>query len=201
MNLDWREHDIRWIAVAASLVLSIFTLLVQEIPNSDAYTYVRTAEIFLAEGIVAAYQHYSWATYSILIGIVSATGLDVFSAGLLVNAMFYAILVYAFLSIVKETNSSEPLLAIAAVCILVYPQLNEYRGLLIRDIGFWALSLVALWQQLLYAKTQSTRSAIIFCASLILATSFRAEAFAYLAFAPSPCCSIRVSKSALARLF
>ncbi len=184
MNLDWREHDIRWIAVAASLVLSIFTLLVQEIPNSDAYTYVRTAEIFLAEGVVAAYQHYSWATYSILIGIVSATGLDVFSAGLLVNAMFYAILVYAFLSIVKETNSSEPLLAIAAVCILVYPQLNEYRGLLIRDIGFWALSLVALWQQLLYAKTQSTRSAIIFCASLILATSFRAEAFAYLAFAP-----------------
>jgi len=92
------------IAVAASLVLSIFTLLLQEIPNSDAYTYVRTAEIFLAEGIVAAYQHYSWATYSILIGIVSVTGLDVFSAGLFINAMFYAILVYAFLSIVKEIN-------------------------------------------------------------------------------------------------
>jgi hypothetical protein len=184
INLDLRQHDIRWIAVTASLVLSIFTLLLQEIPNSDAYTYVRTAEIFLAEGIVAAYQHYSWATYSILIGIVSVTGLDVFSAGLFVNAMFYAILVYAFLSIVKEINSSEPLLAISAVCILVYPQLNEYRDLLIRDIGFWALSLVALWQQLLYAKTQSTRSAIVFCASLLLATSFRAEAFAYLAFAP-----------------
>jgi hypothetical protein len=184
MNLDWRQHDIRRIAVAASLVLSIFTLLLQEIPNSDAYTYARTAEIFLAEGIVAAYQHYSWATYSILIGIVSVTGMDVFSAGLFINAMFYAILVYAFLSIVKEINSSEPLLAIAAVCILVYPQLNEYRDLLIRDIGFWALSLVALWQQLLYAKTQSTRSAIMFCASLLLATSFRAEAFVYLAFAP-----------------
>jgi len=184
INLDWRQHDIRRIAVAASLVLSIFTLLLQEIPNSDAYTYVRTAEIFLAEGIVAAYQHYSWATYSILIGIVSVTGLDVFSAGLFVNAMFYSILVYAFLSIVKEINSSEPLLTIAAVCILTYPQLNEYRDLLIRDIGFWALSLVALWQQLLYAKTQSRRSAIIFCASLLLAASFRAEAFAYLAFAP-----------------
>ena len=184
INLDWRQHDIRRIAVAASLVLSIFTLLLQELPNSDAYTYARTAEIFLAEGIVAAYQHYSWATYSILIGIVSVTGMDVFSAGLFINAMFYAILVYAFLSIVKEIDSSEPLLAIAAVCILVYPQLNEYRDLLIRDIGFWALSLVALWQQLLYAKTQSTRSAIMFCASLLLATSFRAEAFVYLAFAP-----------------
>jgi hypothetical protein len=29
MNLDWRQHDIRWIAVAATLVLSIFTLLLQ----------------------------------------------------------------------------------------------------------------------------------------------------------------------------
>tara|TARA_B110000858_G_scaffold196515_1_gene255508 strand:- start:13807 stop:15321 length:1515 start_codon:yes stop_codon:yes gene_type:complete len=184
MNLDWRQLDIRWIAVGASLVLSIFTLLLQEIPNSDAYIYARTAEIFLVDGIVAAYQHYSWATYSILIGIVSLTGLDIFSAGLFVNAVFYAILIYAFLSIVKEINDSEPLLVIAAICILVYPQLNEYRGLLIRDIGFSALSLVALWQYLLYAKTQSLHCAIIFCACLLLAASFRAEAIAYLLFVP-----------------
>ena len=184
MNLDWRQHDIRRITVGASLVLSAFTLLLQEIPNSDAYTYARTAEIFLADGVVAAYQHYSWATYSILIGIVSASGLDVFSAGLLVNAVFYAILVYAFLSIIKEINDYQPLLVVAAICILVYPQLNEYRELLIRDIGFWALSLVALWQYLLYARTQSLRSAINFCACLLLAASFRAEALAYLVFTP-----------------
>jgi hypothetical protein len=184
MNLDWRQHDIRWTAVVASLVLSLFTLLLQETPNADAYTYARTAEIFLVDGIIAAYQHYSWATYSILIGIVSTTGLDVFSAGLLVNAMFYAILVYAFLSIVKQINDSEPLLAIAAICILVYPQLNEYRELLIRDIGFWALSLAALWQYLLYVKTQSLRSTIIFCTCLLLAALFRAEALAYLVFTP-----------------
>jgi len=184
MHLDWRQQDIRWIAVTASLVLSIFTLLLQETPNSDAYTYARTAEVFLADGIVAAYQHYSWATYSILIGIVSLSGLDVFSAGLFVNGIFYAILVYAFLSIAKEINQSKPFLTIAAVCILVYPQLNEYRDLLIRDIGFWALSLTALWQYLLYVKTQSLHCAIIFCVSLLLAASFRAEALAYLAFAP-----------------
>lgn len=184
MKLDWRHFDIRWVAVTASLVLSVFTLLLQEVPNSDAYTYVRTAEIFLADGIAAAYQHYSWASYSILIGIVSSVGLDVFSAGLFVNAIFYAILVYAFLSIVREVNDSRPLLAIAAVCILVYPQLNEYRELLIRDIGFWALSVTALWQYLLFAKTQSLHSAIIFCGCLLLAAAFRAEALAYLLLTP-----------------
>lgn len=184
MNIDWRQHDIRWIAVAASLILSIFTLLMQEIPNSDAYTYARTAEIFLRDGTAAAYQHYSWATYSILIGIVSSIGLDVFSAGLFVNAVFFAILVFAFLSIIKEINDSKPLLAIAAICILVYPQLNEFRELLIRDIGFWALSVAALWQYLLFTKTESPRYAISFCLYLLLAAAFRAEALAYFVFTP-----------------
>jgi len=184
MKRDWRQYDIRWLAVATSLLISIFTLLLQRIPNSDAYTYARTAEIFLADGITAAYQHYSWASYSILIGIVSSTGLDVFSAGLLVNALFYAVLVYAFLSIIREINESESLLALAAVSILVYPQLNEYRDLLIRDIGFWSLSLIALWQYLLYAKTGEVRCAIIFCVCLLLAAAFRAEALAYLVFTP-----------------
>ena len=184
MNRDWRQVDIRWIAVAASLLLSVFTLLLQEVPNSDAYTYARTAEIFLEQGLTAAYQHYSWATYSVLIGIVSWPGLDVFSAGLLVNGAFYAILVYAYLSIVKEIDDSPSLLILSAICILVYPQLNEYRELLIRDLGFWSLSLLALWQYLLYARTQSMRSAFAFCGALLVAASFRAEALAYLALTP-----------------
>lgn len=184
MNIDWRKYDIRWIAVAASLLLSVFGLLVQDVPNSDAYTYARTAEIFLTDGLTAAYQHYSWASYSILIGIVSWSGLDMFSAGLLVNAIFYAILVYAFLSIVKELDDSQALLAIAAICILVYPQLNEYRALIIRDVGFWSLSIVAFWQYLLYARTQSLRSGLVFSAALLVAAAFRAEALAYLALTP-----------------
>ncbi len=184
MKLDWRQYDIRWIAVAASLLLSVLTLLTQEIPNSDAYTYARTAEIFLEFGLKAAYQHYSWASYSILIGVVSWTGLDVFSAGLAVNAVFYAILVYAYLSIIKEINDSDSLLILSAICILVYPQLNEYRELLIRDLGFWSLSLLALWHYLVYAKTQSMRSALFFAGSLLIAAAFRAEALAYLALTP-----------------
>jgi len=184
MNLDWRQYDIRVIAVAASLLLSVFTLALQGIPNSDAYTYARTADIFLSDGLAAAYQHYSWASYSVLIGIVSWTGVDVFSAGLLVNAFFYALLVYAFLSIVKEISDSEALLALSAVSILVYPQLNEYRELIIRDIGFWALSLLALWQYLVYVRTQSLRCALIFAAAFLFAASFRSEALAYLLLTP-----------------
>ncbi len=184
MNSNWLQADIRWVAVLASLLLSISTVFFQDIPNADAYTYVRTAEIFLNEGIAAAYQHYSWATYSILIAVVSWLGIDLFSAGLLVNALFYAILVFAFISIMQEINDTRPLLILSAICILVYPQLNEYRGMIVRDIGFWGLSMFAFWQYLLYAKTQLNKHAFIFSCTLLLAASFRAEALVYLIVMP-----------------
>ncbi len=184
MKKNWQQIDVRWIAVLASLLLSVFTLTFQKIPNADAYTYIRTAEIFLNEGIAAAYQHYSWGTYSILIGIVSWLGVDLFFAGLLINSVFYAILVFSFLSIVREIDDRKPLLVISAICILVYPQLNEYRDLVIRDIAFWGLSILAFWQYLLYAKTRLIRHGFIYCGAMLLATTFRAEALIYLIFTP-----------------
>ncbi len=184
MKENWQQTDVRWSAVLASLLLSVFTLTFQRIPNADAYTYIRTAEIFLSEGIAAAYQHYSWGTYSILIGVVSWLGVDLFSAGLLLNAIFYAILVFSFVSIVREIDDRKPLLVISAICILVYPQLNEYRDLVIRDSAFWGLSVLAFWQYLLYARTRLSRHGFIYCAAMLLATAFRAEALSYLIFTP-----------------
>jgi hypothetical protein len=184
MQNDWRQIDIRWLAVIASLAVSVSTLLFQGEPNADAYTYVRTAEIFLSDGVVAAYQHYFWATYSILIAAVSWFGIDLFSAGLLVNSFFYALLVFAFISIIREIDDSRPLLLIAAIILLVYPQLNEYRNSIIRDIGYWALSVFALWQYLLFTRTQLTKHALCYCGSLLFAAAFRVEALAYLILTP-----------------
>lgn len=184
MNNNWRQLDIRIYAVIASLVISAFTLAFPDSPNDDAYTYIKTAEIFLNEGFSAAYQHYEWATYSILMGLVALLGIDLFSAGLLVNALLYAILVYCFVSIIKEIADSKILLALAAISILVYPQLNEYRYLIIRDVGFWALSILALWQYLQFARSQSIMNALAFCCSLLIAATFRAEALAYLLLTP-----------------
>lgn len=179
-----KHMDIRLFAVLASVVLSVYTLIFADTPNDDAYTYIRTAGIFVNDGLVAAFDHYSWATYAVLIGLVSKLGFDLFSAAFLVNALFYALLVYAFLSIVRELDDSRTLLAWAALVVLVYPELNEFRYFVIRDIGFWALSLLAFWQYLRYAREGSLVAAGIFCAALIGATLFRAEAIVYLALTP-----------------
>jgi len=180
----WRQVDIRIYAVLASLLISIFTIIFPDSPNDDAYTYIRTADIFLNQGFTAAYQHYEWATYSVLIAVISFLGLDLFTAALTVNALLYILLVYAYLSIIKEIGDSRFLLSIAAVCILVYPQLNEYRYFIIRDVGFWAFAVIAFWQFLRFSNSHSIKSALAYCGSLLIATTFRSEALAYLLLTP-----------------
>ena len=184
MNYNWRQLDIRLYAVIASLLISGFTILLPDTPNDDAYVYIRTAEIFLSDGFAAAFAHYSWASYSILIALVSTLGFSLFTAAFVINALFYVMLVYAFISIVKEIDDSKLVLVMAAISILVYPQLNEYRYFIIRDIGFWALSIFSLWQFLQYAKHHSLKFATAFCCSLLFAASLRAEAIIYLIATP-----------------
>ena len=184
MNFNWRQVDIRIYAVLASLLISTFTILVPQHVNDDAFAYIRTAEIFGTDGFSAAFQHYSWASYSILISLLGLLGIQLFTAAYLVNALFFALLVFAFISIVKEIDDSESLLAFAAVSILVYPELNEYRYFVIRDVGFWAFSVFALWQFLLYMKQPALKYGLGFCAALIVATMLRVEAIVYLLMTP-----------------
>jgi hypothetical protein len=183
-QFNWRKLDIRIYAVCASLMISLFTILIPDTLNDDAYVYIRTADIALDEGITAAFQHYSWATYSLLIAAVSTLGLDLFSAAFVINGLFYALLIYAFVSIISEVDSSRLTLTFAAICVLVYPQLNEYRYLIIRDIGFWALTLFSVWLFIRNAKTRQFKYAFGYCCALILAASFRAEAAAFLFLVP-----------------
>lgn len=184
MNFNWRQLDIRIYAVAASLLISVFTILFAQQANDDAYTYIRTAELIHSEGITAAFQHYSWASYSTLIYLVSLLGTDLFTSAYIVNGLFYALLVFAFISIVKEVDDSDLTLELAAITILVYPELNEYRYFIIRDTGFWALCVLSLWQFLKYSKSPNITTAAIFCSTLLLASLLRAEAALYLLLVP-----------------
>ena len=184
MALDKEEQlihlDVRIIGVLISLLVSFFNLLNPGLPNDDAYAYIRTAEIFLSDGIVAAIQYYSWASYSLLIAFVSKFGIELLTAAQLINAFFLSLLVYSFISIVNCFNNSRSVSILATVCILLYPPLNELRSDIIRDIAMWALSLFALWQFLLFIKFHRLPNFICFCLSIIFASFFRAEALVYL---------------------
>ncbi|MFT4863487.1 MAG: hypothetical protein ACI95C_002719 [Pseudohongiellaceae bacterium] len=183
-RLSWQEIDIRIIAVLASLVVSCFTYAFPEPLNDDAFLYIRTAEIYLNDGLAAAYNHYSWASYSVLIGTLSQTGLTIIQAAFLLNSAFFALLTFGFVSVVKTIDGSNSTLTAAAILILVFPELNEYRHFIIRDIGFWALVFIALWQISLFVQRGKPAHGLGFSISLLLAASFRIEAIAYLVFVP-----------------
>ena len=106
MNMARRHWDIRYLAVIASLLLSGWSALNASLPNDDAYTYLRTTEIFLNDGIGAAISHYTWAGYPILIGITSLSGLSLLQAAYTLNAMFYGLLVFSYISIVRQIDNS-----------------------------------------------------------------------------------------------
>lgn len=176
--------DIRYLAVAASLFISFLMRVFPTSLNDDSYVYIRTAEIFLDQGLEAAVSHYSWPIFSILIALVSKVGLNLFSSAFLISSLFFALLTFALLSIIKVIDSDRTTLTVAAVCILVFPELNEYRSMIIRDVAFWALVGLSLWQLLLYTKYQLLINCIGFSASLVLAIAFRVEALAYLIAIP-----------------
>lgn len=185
MNRQWRDLDIRLWAVIASLLLSFLNTLLNPIPNADAFEYVRTAEIFLNEGVAAAYAYQPSATYSVLFGSLhQLTGLDLFAAAQVINALLFALLVYAFISLAREVRASERVTLLAAITILIFPQLNEYRYLLIRDIGFIALLLLGMLFLIRYGKRQHWQDAALFVASTAAAVLFRSEALLYLPLAP-----------------
>ena len=200
--LNWLRQHPRIFALMGSLLIAGYVLSLGEWPNDDAYTYVRVADIMLHEGLAAAYAHYPWATYPVLFAHFVLIDLDLFTAGRVLNALLYALLAVSFVSVAGElVRNAEPtrrsaILFLAAVTVLLYPQLNEYRSMLIRDVGYWAFMLLGL-QQLMVAVRMPSRSVkfwrrlVLFFTALAVAFSFRAEALAYLLLTPVLFCFVR----------
>ena len=200
--LNWLRQHPRLFALIGSLLIAGYVLSLGERPNDDAYTYVRVADILLHDGLAAAYAYYPWATYSVLFAHFILIDLDLFTGGRVLNALLYALLAVSFVSLAgelvrnAESQRRSAILFLAAVTVLLYPQLNEYRSMLIRDVGYWAFMLLGL-QQLIVAVRLPARSSqfvgrlLAFFAALLFAFAFRAEALGYLILTPLLFCFLR----------
>jgi hypothetical protein len=68
--------------------------------------------------------------------------------------------------------------------VLAYPELNEYRDMVLRDAGFWAMLLLALWRFMVFVDTRQFSHSVFFVLAMIGAMLFRAEAVIYLVAIP-----------------
>ncbi|MDT8397396.1 MAG: hypothetical protein RQ899_02135 [Pseudomonadales bacterium] len=177
--------DLRLSAVLLSCLFSLINIVSNPVLNDDAYGYLRAAEIFTRSGAGALLNNYGWYGYSILIALLNELlPLGYLYCAYLLNIFFYAVLVYAFISLVMEYRRTFSAKLFAALVILVFPLINEMRYFLIRDFAFWAFSMTALLQLVRFHTRLKPRHAIGWCLALLAATFFRLEGIVLLALTP-----------------
>jgi len=173
------------VAIVASLILITARVLIAPMMNPDGTVYLQAAYAFNTEGFHAALQVYSWPLYSILIALIhKTTTLSYLHATYVLNALAQAMIAVAFVAIIKELGGNKRTLWFGLFTILGFHFLNAYRTEIIRDFAYWGFSLTSLWCLLRFSKTHAIKYALGWNASIIIATLFRIEGFAFLLFAP-----------------
>lgn len=172
-------------SVLISIFLSALVVMQDDMPNNDGVLYLYGADLILAGEWDKALQLFNWPFYSMLLAAVGwITGLETELVAHMVNALFHGLLVYAFLKATIELGADRGVLLVAAAFILVFPNLNEYRSEIVRDHGYWAISMLALVWLMRCVRDFRTSRLLAGLAALAVAALFRIEGFVLLAAAP-----------------
>ena len=173
------------IIVGVSLLLSIWLIAIDPILNRDAITYLRTADAYLENGLVASQEMFGRPLISICFATLhQITGLPLLYSALLVNSLMYALLCVAFVAAVRELGGNRTVQIFAAIVILSHPMINAHRSSIMRDPAFWAFSLLAFTELVRYVHQPAIRHQLLWYAYIALATLFRFEGLFFAALAP-----------------
>lgn len=174
-----------WSVAVISGLISLYKVITKDLINNDGILYIDVAKAFLEQGIAGAVEVYAWPFYGILIGLVHRiTGLGFENSADALNILLLMITCVAFVRVYEEICVKEARIWVAAMLILAFPLLNDYRDLVIRGYGFWAFMLVALYGFIRYSRLYDLLGALIWQLSIAIAILFRLEGLAFLVFAP-----------------
>lgn len=179
-----QEKTLYLLMIVVGIALSLIRLQ-DSVINRDAIVYLSTAEIFLEQGFAGAFKSYSWLPYSILGALLSkATHISLEGCFYIINTLLYAIIPVAFVRLYLVISNNYSALLPIALLVLLLPSLNGYRDMIIRDIGFWCFSLLALLSFLRFTKTQKIFHAGMWQLAIGMAFLFRVEALAWIVGLP-----------------
>lgn len=184
--LTRRQSDFRLVAILASMPLFLFSVLNADVLNSDAFYFLRAAELITQQGLTATLGDYGWHSgYALIVALIDRVlPVDAVTAAYLLNFLCYAVLVWSFITLSMTFRNTPVVSGIAALCILFLPNLSELRDYIIRDFGYWAFSLAGLVMLIRYHKQPGKAAAAAYAACMTLALIFRAETFILLFIAP-----------------
>ena len=167
-------------AAALSLLVSIWTVWAQFVPNPDAALYLRSAEQFAAGKWTEGVSTFRWPFYSLLIAAtMTVTGLKALVAAEILNAILAAIATVAFIALVGRLSNGDRLTALcAAFVVLLQPHLASDRPSIIRDNGYLAFFVVSLYLVARDQLTPAIKTKIAIAAAIVISGLFRIEGFA-----------------------
>ena len=169
-------RQVYFVAVAMSLLLSALTIYHYPVFNLDGVLYLKTAHVFLQQGLKPAIAVYELPFYSIVIALVSKLfHLSLIHTAYLLNYVFPALVVMTFLALVKELGASKKLLWLAAFVILAYIDFNHYRADFLRGQGYWFFYLLSIFFLFQYSKSFKWMFAFLWAVSALVAALFRIE--------------------------
>ncbi|MEH6589279.1 MAG: hypothetical protein V7746_03425 [Halioglobus sp.] len=184
VNLSQGNLDNR-LVFAVSCLVSVWLIAIDPVINRDAIIYLRTADAFLESGWLAGQAVFDRPLLPfIFAGIHKLTGLSMVHAGQLVITVFYGLLATSFVATIRVMGGDRRVQLLAAILILSHPMLNTSRSDIMRDPAYWALTILAFRELLLYARNPVMRHQLRWFFYIALATLFRFEGAFFAALAP-----------------
>ncbi|WP_067585812.1 glycosyltransferase family 39 protein [Endozoicomonas ascidiicola] len=163
------------IFILTSALISLWKFTTVGLINKDGFLYIETAELYLSGGFSAAFANYNWPFFSILAAWMSkVSGFSVTHALYALSTLFYSVITWAFIKIC-ELRLEKKAVYMAALVFLCSTTVNDYRDYIIRDHGFWAFSLLAIYYLVKAVDTGSYVKLIASLLAVVLSLFFRVE--------------------------
>jgi len=168
-----------------SLLLSVFVIYSDDLINRDGILYIETAEAFLQGGLTSALDVYNWPFFSIFIAYThQLTSFSFELSAYIINTLFFVFLTDTLVLLSHKTLPNKQQLLIAALVILCFSTINEYRSYIIRDIGYWYFCCLILYRFIQFIEIPTLRNATIWQLVAVMATLFRIEAIVIVLLLP-----------------
>lgn len=184
-NFSPKLYEIRLFTAVVSLLLSTLAFALDDLINSDGVLYMNMVRALLEGGFSSMAELYNWPFFSILVaGIHLITGLPLETSGNVLNIFMFVIFTDALILISNKMLPNTRQVFIAALFILCFTLLNDYRSYLFRDLGYWAFMGLALYQFIRFMELPTWHNALLWQCWMIIAILFRVEGVVILALLP-----------------
>jgi len=174
-----------WVSVGG-VALSVWCIYLDNVINNDGIEYIRAAESFVTGNWQEAISVWKWPFFPVLIALLSQLmGIGFETAAHILNTLFFNVAVIMFVLTVRALGGeTRRLTVLAALIALTHPAFNEYRSFVIRDPGYLAGYMVALYflaRAICDARLRYFAAVVL---GLVIASLFRIEGLVLLFFSP-----------------